>query len=404
MRKMTSYVCRVVSLTGFSAAILTLASCSGKGDQAAQMAAMQNQAPELAVVTVAPGSSDLSNAYAATIKGKVDVDVRPLVSGFVTKVHVDEGQYVKKGQTLFTLDQVTYQAAVEQAQAQVASAQTAVNSAKLTADNKKLLYDKNIISDYEYQLALNQLATAQSQLATSQAALTSARKNLSYTVVTAPVSGYVGSIPGREGTLASPSMVQPLTSVSDNSEVYAYFSLTEKDILAMTQGDHSLNAAVSQMPDVQLRLADGTIYPLTGKVATVSGVVDPSTGASSVRARFANPDGVLRSGSTGLILIPNHAENVILIPQRATFEVQDRRFVYVLNDSNKTVSTPITVSPLDDGQNYVVTAGLEPGQRVVVEGVGTKVRPDMIIKPVDAAEKAAAQAAQAQQAQQAQQK
>jgi len=400
MRKMTSYVCRVVSLTGFSAAILTLASCSGKGDQAAQMAAMQNQAPELAVVTVEPGSSDLSNAYAATIKGKVDVDVRPLVSGFVTKVHVDEGQYVKKGQTLFTLDQVTYQAAVEQAQAQVASAQTAVNSAKLTADNKKLLYDKNIISDYEYQLALNQLATAQSQLATSQAALTSARKNLSYTVVTAPVSGYVGSIPGREGTLASPSMVQPLTSVSDNSEVYAYFSLTEKDILAMTQGDHSLNAAVSQMPDVQLRLADGTIYPLTGKVATVSGVVDPSTGASSVRARFANPDGVLRSGSTGQILIPNHAENVILIPQRATFEVQDRRFVYVLNDSNKTVSTPITVSPLDDGQNYVVTAGLEPGQRVVVEGVGTKVRPDMIIKPVDAAEKAAAQAAQAQQAQQ----
>lgn len=327
----------------------------------------------------------------------MDVDVRPLVSGFVTKVHVDEGQFVKKGQPLFTLDQVTFQAAVEQAQAAVNSAQTAVTSAQLTADNKKLLFDKNIISDYEYQLALNQLATAKSQLANAQAALTTARKNLSYTVVTAPVAGYVGSIPAREGTLASPSMVQPLTTVSDNSEVYAYFSLTEKDILEMTQGDRSLNSAVAAMPAVQLRLADGSIYPLEGKVATVSGVIDSSTGASSVRARFANPDGVLRSGSTGQILIPNRADNVILIPQKATFEVQDRRFVYVLNDSNKTVSTPITVSPLDDGQNFIVTSGLQPGQRVVVEGIGTKVRPDMEIKPVDAAARQAAMAAQAQQ-------
>ncbi len=376
MRKMTSTLCRVVSLTGLSATLAVLSSCSGKGDAASMMGG--DQTPELAVLTVQPGTSDLSNTFAATIKGKVDVEVRPLVSGFVTKVLVDEGQYVKQGQTLFTLDQVTFQAAVDQAAAAVNSAQTAVNSAQLTAD-KKLLFDKNIISDYEYQLAVNQLATAKSQLANAQAALTTARKNLSYTTVTAPVSGFVGSIPGREGTLASPSMVTPLTTVSDNSEVYAYFSLTEKDILSLTQGDRSL------------RLADGSIDPLEGKVATVSGVIDSSTGASSVRARFANPDGVLRSGSTGQILIPNHADNVILIPQKATYEVQDRRFVYVLNDSNKTVSTPITVSPLDDGQNYVVTSGLQPGQRVVVEGIGTKVRPDMEIKPVDAAQKAAAQ-------------
>lgn len=392
MRKMTSTLCRVMSLTGLSATLAVLSSCSGNGDAASAMGG--DQTPELAVMTVEPGTSDLSNTFAATIKGKVDVDVRPLVSGFVTKVHVDEGQFVKQGQPLFTLDQVTFQAAVDQAAASVNSAQTAVNSAQLTADNKKLLFDKNIISDYEYQLAVNQLATAKAQLATAQAALTSARKNLSYTVVTAPVSGYVGSIPGREGTLAGPSMATPLTTISDNSEVYAYFSLTEKDILGLTQGDRSLNAAVSAMPAVKLRLADGSIYPLEGKVATVSGVIDSSTGASSVRARFANPDGVLRSGSTGQILIPNHADNVIMIPQKATFEVQDRRFVYVLNDSNKTVSTPITVSPLDDGKNYVVTGGLQPGQRVVVEGIGTKVRPDMEIKPVDAAQKAAAQSQQ----------
>ena len=345
MKTFTSKIGRVASLTGLSAALLALSACSGKGDAAAAMAAMQNQTPELGVITVANGSSDLSSAYAATIKGKVDVDVRPLVSGFVTRVLVDEGQYVKKGQVLFTLDQVTFQAAVEQAQAQVNSAQTAVNSAKLTADNKKLLYDKNIISDYEYQLAQNQLATAKSQLATAQAALTSARKNLSYTQVTAPVSGYVGSIPNREGTLASPSMQPALTTISDNSEVFAYFSLTEKDVLALTGGNRSLGAAIAAMPAVQLRLADGSVYPLEGKVATVSGVIDPQTGSASVRARFNNPDGILRSGSTGQILIPNRAENVITVPQRATFEVQDRRFVYVLNDSNKTVSTPSPYLP-----------------------------------------------------------
>lgn len=384
MRKITSTLGRIASLTGLSAAVALLPGCSGGG---AAMPA--DQIPELAVMTVESGNSDLSNDYAATIKGKVDVDVRPLVSGFVTKVHVDEGQYVKQGQPLFTLDQVTFQAAVEQAQAAVNSARTAVSSSQLTADNKKLLFDKNIISEYEYQLALNQLSTAKAQLANAQAALTSARKNLSYTVVTAPVSGYVGSIPGREGTLASPSMAQPLTTVSDNSEVYAYFSLTEKDILELTEGKGSLNAAVNTMPMVKLRLADGSVYPIEGKVATVSGVIDSSTGASSVRARFANPDGVLRSGSTGQIIIPNRMDNVISIPQKATYEVQDRRFVYVLNDSNKTVPTNITVSPLNDGKNFIVTGGLQPGQRVVIEGIGTKVQPGMEIKPVDAAAKAA---------------
>lgn len=394
MKILTSKLCRVAALTGFTAAMVGLSSCSGKNDQAAQMAAMQNQAPELAVLTLERGTSDLSNAYAATIKGQVDVDVRPLVSGFITRVMCDEGQYVKKGQTLFVLDQVTFQAAVSQAQAAVNSAQTNVNSMKLTADNKKFLFEKNIISNYEYQLALDNLAAAQSQLASAQAALTSAKKNLSYTQVTAPVSGYIGTIPNREGTLASPQMAQPLTTISDNAEVYAYFSLTEKDILGLTQGaGRSLAQAIADMPPVELRLSDGSIYPLKGKVATVSGVIDRTTGAASVRARFANPNGVLRSGSTGQILIPHIEKDALMIPQRATYEVQDRRFVYVLNDSNKTVPVAITVSPLDDGQSYVVTSGLNAGDRVVVEGVGSKVRPDMVIKPVDYAEKQAQQAA-----------
>ena len=358
-------------------------------------------APQIGVMTVEQGASNLNSAYSATIKGKTDIEVRPLVSGFITKVHVDEGQRVSKGQTLFTLDQVQYQAAVEQAQAAVASAKTALESAKLTAANKQRLFDKNIISEYENQLAKNQLAQAEASLSQAQAALVTARKNLSYTVVTAPSDGFVGSIPNREGSLASPSMVTPLTTVSDNSDVYAYFSLNEKDILEMTDGGKiALNTAIAQMPAVQLQLSDGTIYPEAGKVATVSGVIDNSTGAANVRARFKNINGMLRSGSTGMILIPNHKENVILVPQKATFEVQDRRFVYVVNDSNKTVSTAITVAPENDGKQFIVTGGLEPGQRVVVEGVGTKVRDNMEIAPVDAAQAAAAAAAQGQQPQQ----
>lgn len=388
--------CKVQSLTAMaalSATVLTLASC---GDKNAQQ--MPDMTPEIATVTVQPGTADLTTYLSTTIKGKTDVEVRPLVSGFVTKVNVDEGDYVRKGQVLFTLDQVQYQAAVDQAAAYVNSAKTAVESARLTAANKQRLFDKNIISEYENQLAKNSLAQAEAALAQANAALTNAKKNLSYTVVTAPSDGFVGSIPNREGSLASPSMPSPLTTVSDNSDVYAYFSLNEKEILDMTEeGKISLNEAIAKMPPVQLKLSDGTIYPETGTVATVSGVINNTTGSANVRARFKNLNGMLRSGSTGQIMIPHHIDSVIIIPQKAAFEVQDRRFVYTVNDSSKTVSTPITVYPQDDGKNYIVTSGLANGQRVVVEGVGTKVRPDMTIKAVDAAEMAARQAAAAQQ-------
>ena len=388
--------CKVQSLTAMaalSATVLTLASC---GDKNAQQ--MPDMTPEIATVTVQPGTADLTTYLSTTMKGKTDVEVRPLVSGFVTKVNVDEGDYVRKGQVLFTLDQVQYQAAVDQAAASVNSAKTAVESARLTAANKQRLFDKNIISEYENQLAKNSLAQAEAALAQANAALTNAKKNLSYTVVTAPSDGFVGSIPNREGSLASPSMPSPLTTVSDNSDVYAYFSLNEKEILDMTEeGKISLNEAIAKMPPVQLKLSDGTIYPETGTVATVSGVINNTTGSANVRARFKNLNGMLRSGSTGQIMIPHHIDSVIIIPQKAAFEVQDRRFVYTVNDSSKTVSTPITVYPQDDGKNYIVTSGLANGQRVVVEGVGTKVRPDMTIKAVDAAEMAARQAAAAQQ-------
>ena len=364
------------------ATLITMTSCGGSQQQ------QQAPAPQIATMTVALNNSEIENSFPATIKGKTDIDIRPQVTGFITKVHVDEGQRVHKGEVLFTLDQVQYQAAVEQAQASVNAAQTAVNTAKMTADTKRRLLDKNIISQYEYQLADNDLQTARASLAQAQAALTTARKNLAYPVVTAPSDGVVGSIPNREGSLASPSSAQPLTTVSDNSQIYAYFSLTEKDLLGLTgNGSRTLQAAIDSMPDVKLRLADGTIFPNSGKVATVSGVIDGSTGAATVRALFNNTNGMLRSGSTGAVLIPSTHSNVIVVPQKATFELQDRRFAYVVNDSNVVRSVPITVDANSDGKNYVVTSGLKPGDKIAVEGVGTSLKDGMTITPVDAAAK-----------------
>ena len=247
-------------------------------------------------------------------------------------------------------------------------------------------------------MALNSLSQAKAQLANAKAALVTAQKNLAYTTVTSPSDGVVGTIPNREGSLASPSSAQPLTTVSENSQVYAYFSLTEKDLLNLVgEGERTVEAAIKSMPEVSLRLSDGTMYPLTGKVATVSGVIDNNTGSSSVRALFANPQGVLRSGGTGQIIMPNLKENVIVIPQKATFELQDRRFVYVVNDSNKVASTPIVIDPVNDGKNFVVLSGLKAGDRIAVEGVGTKLSDGMTINPVapqaaPAADQAPAQA------------
>ena len=385
---------KVLSIIGLSAAVATatLATSCSKDDKANTAA----QAPEIAVMTLSPENSELANYYPATITGKTDIDIRPQVTGFITKVHVDEGQHVKRGQVLFTLDQVQFQAAVDQAEAAVNSARTAVSTAAITEQNKKALLDKNIISEYEWQLAANSLAQAKAQLAQAQAGLTTAKKNLAYTVVTAPSDGVVGTIPNREGSLASPSSAQPLTTVSDNSDIYAYFSLTEKDLLNLTEGGNSsVDAALKQMPKVKLQLADGTVYPFEGTVATVSGVINNSTGAATVRALFDNPSGMLRSGNTGTIIVPRSSENVLVIPQKATFEIQDRKFVYVVNDSNKTVTTPIEVLGVNDGKNYVVTAGLNPGQRIAIEGVGTMVREGSFITPKDAsAQTASAPAAE----------
>lgn len=389
MKKIKSLTLTCLVTTATLGALLS--SC-GKKDESAQQA----QAPQLQVLTVEQGDATLYKSLPATLKGKTDVDIRPQVSGNITAVHVEEGQHVRKGQVLFTLDQVPYQAAVDQALSAVNSAKTAVATSEINVSNQKALYERNIIPQTQYQVAENQLAQAKAQLAQAQAALTSARNQLSYTVVKAPSDGVVGAIPYRVGALASPSMMTPLTTVSDNSEVYAYIALNQNDLLGMTDGGtRSLESAVKDIPNLKLVLSNGTEYPLEGRIESVSGLVDNATGAASVRVLFPNPSGMLRSGYTGQVLIPVQATNSILIPQKSAYEMQDMRYVFTLNDSNITVPTRIEVMELNDGKSFVVTEGLKPGDRIVTEGIGTTVRAGMPVQPVDAkaAEEAAAPAA-----------
>lgn len=357
---------------------LTLASCGNNGQQQAATA------PDIAVTTLKKANVHLETVYPTIIKGKKDVEIRPQVTAFITRVCVDEGQQVAAGQTLFILDQVQYEAAVRQAEAAVAVAQESVNSASITAENKQKLFNKNIISDYENTLAKNDLAQAKAQLAQAQASLVTARKNLSFTVVKAPSAGYVGSIPNREGSLASPTSQTPLTTISDISEVYAYISFNEKQVLEMTDGGKkSLSEAINALPEVKLVLSDGTAYPLPGKISTLTGLLDNTTGSASARILFKNQNGMLRSGSTGTIVIPIQEDSVLLVPQKATTEIQDIKYAYVVNDSNKVVSTKIEVLANNDGKNYVVTNGLKEGDRIVVEGVGVKVKNGSVINPVE---------------------
>lgn len=369
--KMFSTCVKALSV-GVLSTIVT--SCGGNGGQ--QQAAPPTQ---VETMTIALGSANLEKEYPTTIKGEKDTEIRPQVSGFITKVCVDEGQQVHKGQILFVLDQVQLQATVRSAEAAVESAKSAVATHELTAQNKKKLFDKNIISDYEYQTAVLSLESAKAALNQAEESLINARKNLSYANVTSPIDGVVGNIPLREGSLVGPSG-QALTTVSNISNVYAYFSFNEKDILELTNnGEKSIKEAISEIPEVYLRLSNGSKYALAGKVSTVSGVLNQATGAATVRAIFKNTNGMLRSGSTGSILIPQLADNAIIIPQKATYEIQNMRFVYLVNDSSKAVSTPITINPVNDGKNFIVTSGLKVGDVIVTEGVGTRVKEGTLI-------------------------
>ena len=355
-------------------ATMLLASCGGGGGGRPTFG--DNEYP---VVTVGTSSAEMQTTYPATIKGVQDVQISPKVSGFIVKIHVKEGQTVSAGQQLFEIDNVTYQAQVRQAQATVNTAQAALNTAKLNYENSKNLFDNKVIGDFELKSATNQYEQAKASLAQAQATLTSAKEMLSFCYVKSPAAGVVGTLPFKVGTLVSGSNV--LTTVSNNSSMEVYFSLTEKDALAMSQEAGGQNAAISAMPSVQLKLADGTIYAHEGKVTKMSGVIDNATGSVQLIALFPNPQKVLKSGGSGAIVIPRSNSTAIVIPQACVSEVQNKKFVYTLQKDNKVKYTEIKVDPQNDGNNYIVTEGLKVGDKYITNGI-TKLTDGMEIVPI----------------------
>ena len=324
---------------------------------------------EYNVMVLEPTSRKLSSTYSATIQGKQDIDIRPKVQGYITEVHVKEGSLVKRNQTLFTIDQAPYQAALQTAIANVDVAQAAVDAAELTTTSKEQLYKQNIISEFDLNMAKMQLASQRASLAQAKANEINARNNLSYTLVKSPADGVIGTLPFRVGTLVSPSDQTPMTSVSDNSEMYVYFSMSESQVLSLTREHGSLDAALKAMPSIELQLSDGTIYKDKGRIEAISGIIDPTTGSVTVRAKFPNQRRLLLSGGSGNIILPHKAEGCIVIPQSATFEIQDKIYVYTVKNG-KAASKIIGVFNISNGREYVVESGLEKGDTIVIEGVG----------------------------------
>lgn len=346
----------------FLPATISLA-VSCKEDESAKKAREYN------VTILQTTSRELSSSYSATIRGKQDIDIRPKVSGYITDINVREGSVVSKGQTLFVIDQTTYESELQTAIANVNVAKAAVAAAQLTLDSKEQLYEQKIISAYDLQMARTTLAREKANLAQAQANETKATNNFNYTLVKSPVDGVLGSLPFRVGTLVSPSDATPLTSVSDNSEMYVYFSMNESQVLSLTRRFESLENAISNMPDIELQLADGTVYSEKGRIETISGIIDPNTGSVSVRAKFPNRKRLLLSGGAGNVILPHSAENCIVIPQSATFEVQDKNYAYKYN-GGKAKAVLINVLEITNGREFIVTNGLSQNDTIVVEGVG----------------------------------
>lgn len=328
----------------------------------------QAQASVYPVLKLTTADRTLSESYTAVIESKQYVEVRPQVSGIITDVLVKEGANVRKGETLFIIDTIPYAAAYRQALAAVASAEAQVATAKLNLTGSEELYKQKVISDFELQTSVNSYNTAVANLANAKAQEASAANNLSFTRVKSPVNGSAGMTSIRVGAVVT-AMGESLINVSDNSQMYVYFSLPEKEVLALTAEYGSIEKTIAAYPEVTLTLNDGSTYGYKGKIDAISGIVDKTTGTLSLRAVFSNPEGRLMSGASALINIPYERKNCIVIPQEATFEVQDKIFAYKVVDG-KATSTQIRVFKVNDGKEYIVEDGLQVGDVIVAKGAG----------------------------------
>ena len=346
-----------------AASLLLLASCAEKEQRVAQ------EAQQYKLLDIKKEDIALTSNYSASIRGRQDIKIVPRVDGHLTNVAITEGSKVKEGETLFIIDQVRYKADLESAKASVAVQKAVVATAKLTLDSKQALYKKNIVSEFELISAQNALKTAQAQLMQAQAQENSAQNNLSFTVIKSPSEGVVGKLPYRKGDYVSPNTQDGLTVVADNSEMYVYFSMSERQIMDLVVQYGSMDSALVNLPNIKLRLSNQTIYPHEGKIESISGIVDASTGAVSIRAAVPNDERLLLSGSSGSVIVPHIQNNAIVIPQEATFEIQNKVYVYRVIDG-VTKSTIVTVDKINDGKQYIVTSGLNEGETIIAEGAG----------------------------------
>lgn len=330
--------------------------------------------PELPVIEVVVKDTTLNSEYVSDIQALKNVEIRARVGGFLEKIFVDEGHEVKKGQPLFQLNDQELKTEVARAKASVSSAMADAKAAELEVDRTRILVEKNIISKTEYELASAKLKAAKAKIEEALTTQKSAETKLSYTYISAPFDGIIDRIPLKIGSLIDPGAL--LTTISDINQIYAYFHISENEYLRFKK---SLTKGPQENKPLQLILADGSEYAYPGKIETIDGEFNDNTGAIAFRARFPNPNKLLKHGATGKVRLTSAVENAIVIPQRSTFEIQDKNYVFVVDGKNK-----VTMRAFRPGQRvaqfYIVEQGLKPGEKMVYEGMQS-IRQGDIIAP-----------------------
>ncbi len=374
-----------ILLTGVLAVAMTGVVMTGCNDSKTK-AKKAGGAQAFQVLTLTPQSVVTYADFPATVQGKDVVDIRPMVDGYLEKLYVPEGANVTKGQLLFKLRNPQYEQDVVTAQAAIKIAVANVNAARMNVDKVRPLVEKDIVSKYELEAAQYTLQSNEASLAQANAALVNARTNLGYTELRSPLDGVIGGVNYKIGALVSSTNTNPLTTLSYIDTVFAYFAISEKQLLSLSShiAGNTLQEKLKKMPPVTLVLANDTVYPLKGVVRTASGLLSTQTGSASLKAKFSNPQHILRSGSSALIRIPHTNDTALLVPQAATYELQNKRFIYKLITGNKVVSTAITGTPTNDGIFFIVQNGLQKGDRVLISGTNLKDSTVIIPKPVRA--------------------
>ena len=359
-----------------SALLLYLAACVGKQNE------MQTAPPQsLPVVKLDTASVTTWQEYPASVQGTVNVEIRPQVSGYLEKIYVEDGAYVTKGQPLFRINSKEYNQFSQSAAANIQVARAAIEKAQVEVDRLQPLVANKVIADVQLKTALANLHEAQAAYAQAVSGKGSADITLGYTLITAPVSGYVGHINFKQGSLIGKGETEPLTILSEVNNVHAYFSMSESEFYSFLSSVNGKTAEekISNIPGVELLLADNSIYNTKGKVELVQGQFDRNSGSISFRAVFSNNDKLLRSGITGKIRIPFSQQNKLMVPQQATYELQDKVYVFAVGDSNKVTSKQITIKGKNEG-NYIVDKGVSNGDVIVYSGL-QRLRDGAVIIP-----------------------